>query len=1470
MIRISGNTVIPIATWANTPPHHQITSILVSEDVEYVATGSADGNIVIWDLGNSCICTPRWMLTGHKSLISNLCIAGRSPMSNNQFFFSYSINGEMAVWNWSDGKCLEFKMDTRYRHTYIKSHKTCFLDYRLLFCCGQYPHIVVLHATSLTVLFTLASNSQPDWISSFVVVTNPNQRSEIVLGLSFSNVATLWTLDGEEIQGEAKYEHESRSINCPSTVLQVVCCPQTPRCILLVCSTGWQLFNAMTCSTICTISNPSHDTLVGGGFITSNVISVFGRSGFAYLYCLPKSLIVQSGESVCSDIPVHIATLSPYHANNINNNNNRSSNGEETVDLNPTNTTVQSFSCFTPAFIHPNDDLQYMIAGNIHGQLLTWCIKLDAYLSNIDHQIGSNDISSRRRRSISTIPPLMSSDLHSVWKRYTPPDIATFLTSSITDPKYHANLMNPALSSSSSSSSSSLLPPDSSTHRTPSTALPDTNEEKISVTVCIQLTQIICHHRLPDRRPTIHPYRLAFGLSNGRIIIVRMVDFLKTLYWEKSYASDENKAPYEESLPLLNQHNRLLSKFCLTGHIGPVTSLLHPASYERQFYANSGNINENAMPTTITTSNNNDVSNSATNSSTNTTNNVNSSMNSTTNYHFNPDHLLSGGVDCTVRLWELNPWHESADSNKSMNSSRKFSSSNNSYNTNNNTNNNSRSNKSLCLAVYRCHASPCIGLTIAPPVKSVINMVAGNPRLSACICSFSLDGSVWLINLKEQRPILYARNTSSVALCPVVAVGWRVAEDLLFIAYLDGSVTIWDIAMGCLERTETDQSARDLFEQAQFITEVYHPSMYLALSFSTLPSITISSYKSRSLACLPSHNSIFTSLAVPFCGGVNSAYSSGCVAFTAPSRLKYSSIDNAQKLCMNCLPPIQLHLIGSTNNSGDDDCKTLEKRLLNSGPAAFVFHWDIESLIVEILSQNNAVLTDNDESVNHNTAPSSVSSASYHDDIFTIDVTQANFIQLLLSLIHPWGIDSSIDKIVEKLCNNQFIKMTEANFSSVHYQSPLLHIQESLCIGLISKCGCMSLSMPGCIASKSQHLISKSISSIPNAYCLSSIISTNLLLCGVTLTELMTSLNYKYLQRLSHTICLTSSSSGSSTLPTSPQPPPPPPPSYLSSLSSSSLLNGGNFSMSTTKTPLHNDWRKNWLQFCAFLLDHFINLILSNHSVINNTESRSHGGENILPSIDLNLFIRKWQDRCLPIRYAARTLLLTCLDRLSSEDRKLLVAYWSALLPPFSLTTKDYHQQQQHQQQQQQPQPLPSRQMIHQQVSLDRTNINSNRSNNTVGYITDILANHTETKSTTTTATRKQSLPQMMNGLINTIESNHFPAAPISDMKKQINSNSNNGGGIIDELNQLPGDNSTLLSIGGRQSSVNKPSSSSSSTTIQVDTLPSMTESVSMTSLNSNLNMSIVLDSSWWMTLNGYRVSPRENARLQRDIQRCQ
>ncbi|TNN16135.1 WD repeat-containing 7 protein, partial [Schistosoma japonicum] len=53
-------------------------------------------------------------------------------------------------------KCLKFKMGSRYQHTYFKSHQTRYLDHHLLFCCGQHAQIIVLYATSLVALFTLA------------------------------------------------------------------------------------------------------------------------------------------------------------------------------------------------------------------------------------------------------------------------------------------------------------------------------------------------------------------------------------------------------------------------------------------------------------------------------------------------------------------------------------------------------------------------------------------------------------------------------------------------------------------------------------------------------------------------------------------------------------------------------------------------------------------------------------------------------------------------------------------------------------------------------------------------------------------------------------------------------------------------------------------------------------------------------------------------------------------------------------------------------------------------------------------------------------------------------------------------------------------------------------------------------------------------------------------------------------------
>ncbi|CAH8542226.1 unnamed protein product [Schistosoma turkestanicum] len=714
--------------------------------------------------------------------------------------------------------------------------------------------------------------------------------------------------------------------------------------------------------------------------------------------------------------------------------------------VNSINTTVQNFSCFTSAFIHPNDNMRYLLAGTIHGQLLAWCIKSDSFKLNIvDQQEKQMLLNDSIVKSVPITPPTTFSDLHDVWKKHTLPNIAMFLTSSFADSKYHSNLINPIHSSLDDSPTSSTVANQILCSGNTNT----NNNHNVSVTVCIQINQMLSYQQpIQSSSPTIHPYRLAFGLSNGCIIIVRMADFLKTIYWHQHDDADNSN----EQLSM--EHHNRLSKFCLSGHIGPVTSLLHPASCERQLYPSTSPSSNDSISVNYT--------NNGDNITTTTNNNISSTI---TDYQFNPDYLLSGGMDFTVRLWDLNPWHESPDNSNISSSSRK--SLGNNY------------QKSLCLATFRCHASPCIGLTICPPISSVINMVAGNPRLSASICSFGADGSVWLINLKEKRPFLYARNTSDLSSCPVVAIGWRLAEDLLFIDYLDGTVTVWDISMGCLERVETEQSARDLFEQAQFITEVYHPSTYLGFTFSTLPSITMSSYKSRSLTGVPNQYPIYTSLAIPFCGGVNSTSSSGTVHFTAPSRLKYTTVDDLQKLCTNSLPPVQLHLIGATTASNQHTTmiNAENQSTWNSGPAAFIFHWDIQSLIVDILSQNCEVSKDINNLTTATETTSNASSLSsstsfYRDDMFTMDVTQATFLQIIISLIHPWGIDLSIDKIIEQFCFNHHHHHHHHHTSidknkiktmliNNHQQQSLCIHESTLCIGLISKCGCMSLSMPG-------------------------------------------------------------------------------------------------------------------------------------------------------------------------------------------------------------------------------------------------------------------------------------------------------------------------------------------------------------------------------------------------------------------------
>jgi hypothetical protein len=77
-----------------------------------------------------------------------------------------------------------------------------------------------------------------------------------------------------------------------------------------------------------------------------------------------------------------------------------------------------------------------------------------------------------------------------------------------------------------------------------------------------------------------------------------------------------------------------------------------------------------------------------------------------------------------------------------------------------------------------------------------------------CICSIASDHSVSLISLKERKIVLLANRQSY----PVVGLRWRINDDFLLIRCSDGSLYVWQIETGNLDRIAYGVLADELFE----------------------------------------------------------------------------------------------------------------------------------------------------------------------------------------------------------------------------------------------------------------------------------------------------------------------------------------------------------------------------------------------------------------------------------------------------------------------------------------------------------------------------------------------------------------------------------------------------------------------------------------------------------------------------------
>uniref|UniRef100_A0A1B0FNG5 WD repeat-containing protein 7 n=1 Tax=Glossina morsitans morsitans TaxID=37546 RepID=A0A1B0FNG5_GLOMM len=117
---------------------------------------------------------------------------------------------------------------------------------------------------------------------------------------------------------------------------------------------------------------------------------------------------------------------------------------------------------------------------------------------------------------------------------------------------------------------------------------------------------------------------------------------------------------------------------------------------------------------------------------------------------YEKSHLLSGGVDFAVCLWDL---------------------------------------YSGCLLHRFCvHAGEITQLLVPPETCS--------PRILKCICSVASDHSVTLLSLQERKCVTLA----SRHLFPVVTIKWRPLDDFLIVGCSDGSVYVWQMETGHLDR----------------------------------------------------------------------------------------------------------------------------------------------------------------------------------------------------------------------------------------------------------------------------------------------------------------------------------------------------------------------------------------------------------------------------------------------------------------------------------------------------------------------------------------------------------------------------------------------------------------------------------------------------------------------------------------------
>ncbi|XP_043681157.1 WD repeat-containing protein 7 isoform X9 [Vespula pensylvanica] len=496
-----------------------------------------------------------------------------------------------------------------------------------------------------------------------------------------------------------------------------------------------------------------------------------------------------------------------------------------------------------------------------------------------------------------------------------------------------------------------------------------------------------------------------------------------------------------------------------------------------------------------------------------------------------------------------------------------------------------------------------------------------SPRIQKCICSVASDHSVTLLSLAERKCVVLA----SRHLFPVVTIKWRPLDDFMIVGCSDGAVYVWQMETGHLDR-------------------VLHGIIAEEVLF----------------AC---DENTMTAAGGTAAGGELGLANPAVHFFRGLRHRNLSAIRHATQRGLHQLQ--QLH--GGHGTDHGSQIKAKGSPLMIQGfrsnpkdPESHILFFDIEALIVQLLSDEYGTMSPGSlesqgliSASEYQKVAALTQSASPDahkkiagDNWNSNDIAKNNLkrngafsepnatmevAQLLLSLLHAWGMDPDLDRVCEGKLG-------------------LLRPMVPVSFGVLSKGGYMSLLLPtwqtqlepaGEPATQLEQRLPVELvrqERLTRAFTarahweLSTTITSNHLLAVVALANTLMSMNNATFvpeqerNRKMHR------------------------PGNRATVNWNKAEEESEEIYTVQQAQIKQGW----------------SLLATLHCVLLPDKVTVQGGAKTFKRPQVEMMARRWQHQCLEIREAAQALLLAELGRMGPKGRKALVDSWSQYLPMYS------------------------------------------------------------------------------------------------------------------------------------------------------------------------------------------------------------